>query len=204
MAEQKIGILGGTFNPIHNGHIELATAAFRQFGLDKVLVMPNNKPAYKAQDKNISNRHRAEMIQLAIAQIEGLQFSSFELNRPGITYTYETLYALYRLYPHVKWHFIMGGDSIMYFEQWKNPELIVKYATLIVTIRDDLDADIIYGKIKELKLIYPDCKILFEDINAVDISSSRLRDMICQGLDVSEYMDKKVIEYIQKNRLYLI
>ena len=92
---KRIGILGGTFNPIHYGHIELGIQALSQFDLDKVLVMPNNKPAYKDVTSEIAASHRIEMIKLAISDIPGLEYSDFEISRPGITYTSDTLEALH-------------------------------------------------------------------------------------------------------------
>ena len=103
-----VGILGGTFNPIHYGHIELGVQALEQFRLDKVLVMPNNKPGYKDISNEVTTDHRVNMIKLAIDGIKGLEYSDFELRRPGITYTSDTLEALHELYPDVHWYFIMG------------------------------------------------------------------------------------------------
>lgn len=197
------GILGGTFNPIHNAHIELATAALKQFRLDKVLIMPNNKPAYKSSYDIVSNEDRANMVKLAIQGIDGLEFSDMELNRPGLTYTCDTLELLNMKYPQTDWYFIMGGDSIMYFDKWREPENIVKYATLIASVRDDIDKTIVYSKINELKVKYPESRILFEEMNAIDISSRELREMINMNEDVSFYMDKKVVDYIKDRRLYM-
>lgn len=198
------GILGGTFNPIHNAHIELATAALKQFHLDKVLLMPNNKPAYKSLYDIVSNEDRAEMVKLAVQGIDGLEFSDMELNRPGLTYTCDTLKLLNMRYPQTEWYFIMGGDSIMYFDKWKEPEKIVRYATLIVSVRNDIDKTTIHHKIEELQSKYSGCRILFEEIEAVDISSSMLRKMINMNEDVSSYMDKRVVDYIKDRQLYMI
>lgn len=197
------GILGGTFNPIHNAHIELAEAALRQFQLDKVLIMPNNKPAYKSSYDIVSNEDRANMVKLAIQGIDGLEFSDMELNRQGLTYTCDTLALLNMKYPQTDWYFIMGGDSIMYFDKWREPEKIVKYATLIASVRDDIDKTTVYSKINELKVKYPGSRILFEEMKAIDISSRELRNMINMNEDVSFYMDKKVVDYIKDRRLYM-
>ncbi len=197
------GILGGTFNPIHNVHIELATAALKQFHLDKVLIMPNNKPAYKSSNDIVSNKNRAEMVELAIQDIDGLEFSDMELNRPGLTYTCDTLELLNTKYPQTDWYFIMGGDSIMYFDKWREPEKIVKYATLIVSVREGIDKTTVFKKIEELKMKYPGSRILYEEIEAVDISSRMLRDMINRNEDVSFYMNKSVIDYIKDRQLYM-
>ncbi|MGN0395570.1 MAG: nicotinate-nucleotide adenylyltransferase [Coprococcus sp.] len=203
MAKKRVGILGGTFNPVHNGHIELALQALNQFDLDKVFMMPNNKPAYKNQDEIIAKDDRAEMVKLAIRDIEGLEISYTELNRLGLTYTCETLEQLNNMYPDTKWYFIMGGDSIMYFDKWREPEKILRYATLIAAVRADIDKNTIYNKIEELQSKYADCNILFEEIRPIDISSSKLREMISEGLDVSEYMNSNVIEYIKEKKLYI-
>lgn len=198
----RIGILGGTFNPIHNGHIELGRQALSQYHLDKVLVMPNNKPDYKDTSSEISSLHRANMIKLAISGIPGMEYSDFELQRSGITYTSETLEALHRLYPDVHWYFIMGGDSVMYFDQWHRPDVIAHLATLLVTTRSDTSREQIFDKVIQLRGMYPYLDIRMENIQEYDISSSQIRENIKAGKDIADSVPVNVKNYIINNHLY--
>lgn len=197
------GLLGGTFNPIHKGHIKIALAAYKHFNMDKVFIMPNNMPAYKETNDIVSADDRANMVKLAIDGICGLEYSSLEIERKGITYTCDTLEILHRIYPDAKWYFIIGGDSVMYFDKWRCPDKILSYASIIAFGREGYTEEEIQNKILELLTKYPSGTIIYESIDTINISSSRLRDMISCNIDVSEYVDSNVIEYIKENRLYL-
>lgn len=197
-----VGILGGTFNPIHYGHIELGVQALEQFRLDKVLVMPNNKPGYKDISNEVTTDHRVNMIKLAIDGIKGLEYSDFELRRPGITYTSDTLEALHELYPDVHWYFIMGGDSIMHFDHWHRPDIISRHATLLVTTRSGASEDMINDKIASLHSLFPASDIRREYIHQHDISSSDIRAAVRSGEDIRDMVPDSVITYIRDNGLY--
>ena len=199
---KRIGILGGTFNPIHYGHIELGIQALSQFDLDEVLVMPNNKPAYKDVTAEIAASHRIKMIKLAISDIPGLEYSDFEISRPGITYTSDTLEALHSLYPDVHWYFIMGGDSVMYFDKWFRPDVIARLATLIITTRSDTPAESVAGKIADLRSMYPYADIRTETIHEYDVSSSQIRANVKTGLPIDDDVPATVKDYILQNHLY--
>lgn len=111
----KVGILGGTFDPIHNAHIEIAKTALNQFNLDKVMIMPTPNPPHKDKNTITSNFHRINMIKLAILPYENIEFSDFEINMHDVTYTADTLYLLNELNPDIEYYFILGSDSIMSF-----------------------------------------------------------------------------------------
>lgn len=196
------GILGGSFNPIHNGHLELGRQAMCQFSLDKILVMPNNHPGYKDLSGDISTKQRTQMIKLAIEDKPGLCFSDFELKRPGITYTSDTLEALHSLYPKIKWYFIMGGDSIMYFDKWHRPDIILQHATLLVTTRGDVSEQVICDRISYLKNLFPHANICLERISSHDISSSAIRNSIARGDSIHGLVPDNVERYILDNNLY--
>ena len=116
--KKKIGIMGGTFNPIHHGHLLLAERDYHQFGLDKILVMPTKNTYYKKMPDNVTEEQRIDMIKLAIADNEHFELSLEEINREGITYTYETLLNLTRDNPDCEYYFIMGADSLYHIESW--------------------------------------------------------------------------------------
>ena len=150
----KVGILGGTFDPIHNAHIEIAKAALNQFSLDKVMVMPTPNPPHKDKNTITSNFHRINMIKLAILPYENIEFSDFEINMHDVTYTADTLYLLNELNPDIEYYFILGSDSIMSFLSWYRPDIILKYAKLLTVRRDDESFDLMDSKIKEIEETY--------------------------------------------------
>jgi nicotinate-nucleotide adenylyltransferase len=198
----KLGILGGSFNPIHNGHIELGIKAKEQFNLNKIIVMPNNKPAYKDDGQLIGNRDRVNMINMAIQNLGDFEFSDLELTRGGITYTSDTLEFLSARYPEVRWHFIMGGDSVDSFLDWNRPEVITRLASLIVTTRADIDKTNVMVDINKIKEKYPWSDISFEIIDGMDISSSDIRKRVAKGQSISGMVPTQVEEYIKSTGLY--
>jgi nicotinate-nucleotide adenylyltransferase len=198
----KLGILGGSFNPIHNGHIELGIKAKEQFDLNKIIVMPNNKPAYKDDGQLIGNRDRVNMINMAIQNLRDFEFSDLELTRGGITYTSDTLEFLSARYPEVRWYFIMGGDSVDSFLEWNRPEVITRLASLIVTTRGDIDKTKVMVDINKIKEKYPWSDIAFEIIDGMDISSSDIRKRVAKGQSISGMVPTQVEEYIKSTGLY--
>ena len=198
----NIGILGGTFNPIHIGHMELAMTALKQFNLDRVYIMPNNLPDYKENHGIVEGKHRLAMAEIACMGHEAILASDFELKLSGYTYTANTLTMLHEMYPLVHWYFIMGADSIMYFEKWKKPEVIAGLATLVITIRDDLDYSSLYEKIRELEAIFSGIDIQIARIDNINVSSSEIRQGIKSGKDMSDSLPEGVYSYIMDNHLY--
>lgn len=198
----KIGILGGSFNPIHNGHIEIGLQAMKQYKLERIVVMPNNIPNYKRVSGDVHNTYREDMVKLAVKDIEGFVYSDMEITRPGITYTSDTLEELTRRYKGVSWHFIMGGDSLMNFDKWHRPDIIVSLSTLLVTARDDVDEEKAMNKIKELSLLYPGVNIKYVKIPQMDISSSLIRRKLMAGENIKGMVPDAVGQYIFDNHLY--
>lgn len=204
MTEQKkkIGILGGSFNPIHNGHLELAKQALTQFALDQIWLMPNHIPAYKKWDRSVTNEDRLHMTALAVKDEDRFYLSDLELRRGGITYTVDTLAQLHKEYPDTEWYFIMGGDSILAFDTWREPGRILSLATLIVTTRDQIQAEDVENKICHLKEQYPDADIRQMKIHPVNVSSSEIRNAVKNGQSISEMVPESVSQYILQNRIY--
>lgn len=203
---QKIGILGGSFNPIHNGHIMLARTALTEYKLDKVLIMPNCDTYYK-KDAAISDDDRLQMIKLAIKDIEGLEPSDIELKRGGITYTIDTIRELKQAdrENHVrnKYFFIIGGDSLKNLYYWREIKKLFSSMTFLAAVRDDID-------ITELQAIresyiekYKDVKIEFLSCDAGNISSSAIRKDVNGNVDISDRVPAAVDEYIRDKGLYL-
>jgi len=198
----RIGIMGGTFNPIHLGHLEIAKEALLQYNLDKIWFMPNKIPAYKSVEDILDETRRVEMIRLAIEDNEKFELSTFELERLGVTYTYETLELLKQKYENQEYYFIMGADSLATFSQWKYPDIIAKNCVILVSGRDDIDDERIEKYISAAKVMYNAEIYKIKNIH-VDISSNMVRNKIANNCDVSKYVPQKVCEYISQNNLYL-
>ncbi len=194
----RIGIMGGTFNPIHNGHIALAKAAYERFSLDKILFMPSGKSYMK--EHVLENSKRVAMVARAIEEIPYFELSTIEVDRVGNTYTCETLQQLKQQNPDTQYFFIMGADSLFYIEKWKNPEMIYSLATLVCMVRDDYDmADI---RKKGAELTKKGASILYLDIPQIAISSTEIRKKVENHQSISNLVPEKVEEYILQEHLY--
>ena len=210
----SIGIMGGTFNPVHFGHVEIAKAAFSQYALDEIWFMPNHIPGYKSHTDLISGEHRLNMIKLAIEEIPHFKVSRFELDRTGNTYTAETMTLLKQKYPNDKFYFIMGADSLNSFDKWKNPEIILKYATILVAQREEASLKEVQLRIDELNCLFDVNNFFIINCPEIPCSSSMIRDNLKKlhlkrkNLSVETvisklYLPERVYKYIIKNQLYL-
>lgn len=200
---KKTGIMGGTFDPIHKGHVMMGLAAREQFGLDNVLFMPTGTPAYKiGQRQTITEgRHRAAMVQLAIGGYKGMEFSDIELKRAGNTYTSDTLLALRRENPDTEYYYIVGADSLDYMDRWHCPEIIFQNAVVLAAGRCTQTEESFLHTMAFLREKYQaDIRLL--DMPQVPVSSSMLRERLIQGEDMSKWLSADVLNYIYSNGLY--
>ena len=197
---KKIGILGGTFNPIHFGHLILGQSAKEEFGLDKVLVMPTKNPAYKTISGGVTEQNRIDMIQLAIQDFPYFEFSDVELRRDGATYTVDTLKELKVENSEDKFYFIMGADSLYQIETWEDPDKILSMVNVLVATRNDsrsaLDAQIDYLEDKYHGKIY------HLNSPSIEISSNEIRKRNVSGQSIHFFLPEPVIDYIERNGLY--
>ncbi len=201
-ALKKVGILGGTFNPVHIGHLILAETAYETFDLDYVLMMPNGNPPHKDMKAEEKGAHRMSMLKLAVKDNPHLKISSFELDRTGVIYTYKTLELLKKEHPDTKYYFILGADSLFDLEKWQQPDIICKHATLLAAVRDELGREKVKKQIALLEQKFQ-AEIYLMDTPNLSFSSHDIRDRIKNGKTVTYYIPKTVEEYIHKNKLYL-
>ena len=195
----KICISGGTFDPIHNGHIEIAKIALSQFNLDKVIFMPTGN-SYMKSDVTPSI-HRYNMLKLAIEGIDKFDISDLEIKRAGYTYTKDTVAYFKENYPDDELYFLIGTDTLFMLEKWYMPEYLFKNLIFIVAKRGDADS---VAKAEELKEKFnADIRFMHNDI--IDISSTEIREEFDnKSYDEfnNRFFDKKVFEYIKENHLY--
>lgn len=194
----KTGIMGGTFNPIHNGHLILANMAYEMLGLDKVLFVPSGNSYMK---KNVlSTKKRVDMVRLAIAEYPQFELSLVEADRQGNSYTCETLAYLTRENPDTCYFFIIGADSLFQLEKWWQPEKIFSLAKIVCAMRDEYGIDEVRKKGHQLQKLGAD--IIYLDMPKIEISSTDIRAKVKKQLSITEYVPKKVADYIQREHLY--
>lgn len=198
---RKTGILGGTFNPIHNGHILLAKTALQAEALDEVILMPSGQSYLKSQMQVLDAKNRYEMVKLAVKDEPFLSVSDMEITRPGNTYTYETLVQLKEVAPDDILYFIVGADNLFFIENWKKPEKIFSNCILLAAVRDNRDTNCLSEKCNELKKRYQaDIRLL--PFNNTPISSTQIRERVSLGQSILDLVPEAVESYIRKNHFY--
>ncbi len=186
----KIGILGGTFNPIHYGHLILGEQVSGQLGLDRVVFIPAYIPPHKSNKGVISAKHRLKMIELAVRENAHFKVSDIEIRRQGKSYTVDTLRAIKKQYPKADLFFICGSDLVNEIPTWKNVDEIYKMARFVLAKRPG------FGKRLTGK------NFLKIDVAQVDISSSLIRRLVKQGRSIRYLTPATVVKYIEKYGLY--
>lgn len=198
--EYRLGIMGGTFDPIHYGHLVTAEQAREALALDLVLFMPAGSPAFKQNREVTSPEDRYAMTVLATAANPSFYASRFEIDRPGVTYTVDTLKALRSAYPeNVHLYFITGADAIIDIVTWHDAAEIASLATLIAATRPGYDIRQAQARIAASGI---DFDVRYIQIPALAISSTNIRDRVRLGKSVRYLTSESVMGYINKNRLY--
>lgn len=199
---KKIGIMGGTFDPIHMGHLILGEQSYEQLSLDKVLFMPSGNPPHKRNRAGrASDRQRVDMVRLAISDNPHFELSLAEMHEKGYTYTYRTLEELKEQNPDTDYYFIIGADSLFSFEEWKEPGRICDACTLVVAVRDHASADELNDKIKYLSTKFGGHFILLDTMN-IDVSSHLVRQWMNENKSLKYYVPDNVISYMKENEIY--
>ena len=196
----RIAIFGGTFNPVHNGHINLCLECNRYFNFDKILLVPDNIPSHKSADDLVSNEHRFNMLSIATRDEKLFKVCDIEYKLKGKSYTVNTISELKKIYPTDELFLIIGSDMLFMFEQWYAFKEILKSVTLVVGARQQDEYDAMLRHIGKFGKLSRNIEVV--RINVVDISSSDIRKKIKNGDDVSEYLNDGVLAYISKNKLY--
>lgn len=223
---KRIGIMGGTFDPIHNGHLAIAERAMEQFALEKVLFMPSGVPYMKDLGKVLPIQTRCEMTALAVRDIPGFELSRLEVNdaeRGKNTYTCDTLQKLRDADPKAVYYFILGADSLYAMEEWKNPEQIFENCTVLAAVRREETEDKLRhfsacvdggsgeDEKKRLDRLRGQAAYLREkygaaieilEFSGMDVSSTQLRERVCRGMSLRGLVPEPVEAYIRQNDLY--
>jgi nicotinate-nucleotide adenylyltransferase len=196
----RIGLLGGTFNPPHLGHLVCAQEAWAQLGLDRVLLVPVHAPPHKAIDDEPGVEHRVELCRLAVADDERLGVSRVEADVAGRSFTVDTLRRLNDSRPENQLTFIVGGDMAHALPDWREPEAVVALAELGVAERAEHRREAILARLAGIPGALE--RVRFFDMPRIDVSSTLLRRRIAAGEPVRYLVPDAVADYIARERLY--
>ena len=220
---KKIGIIGGTFDPVHNGHLNLAEQAQKFFDLDKVIFIPTFRSPHKLAIKPESCKHRLSMLSLALKNRPGFSMDKIEIKKNAVSYTIETLKDLDSEHPDWSIFLIVGADVFQAIDTWKNSKQLLDFCNILVATRPGVDFAISESIKNKLSLSEPEtnihpskfrtelmvfenlkkgAKVIFFPIPPLDISSKDIRQRIIQKEEIKNLLPLSVDHYIMKHRLY--
>jgi nicotinate-nucleotide adenylyltransferase len=196
----RVGILGGTFNPPHLGHMVCAQEAYEQLGLDRVLLVPVHTPPHKAVVvEDPGPEHRLALVRAAVSEDERFEASDIEVARPGPSYTVDTLRGLHEASPGDELIFIVGGDMARSLPSWREPDEILRLATLAAAERDEVARADIAGTLGRLE---GGERVEFVDMPRIGISSTLIRRRVAEGRSIRYLCPDPVVAYIEQHGLY--
>ena len=198
---RRIGIVGGTFNPIHMGHLLLAEWAREEAALDEIWLIPSGISYMKKAQEVASAEDRLRMTELAAEGNEHFRCLDLEVKRDGYTYSYETLEELNRTYPEDEFYFILGADCLFTLEKWKFPERILSCCTLIAAVRDETSLKELSEKKEELERRFGG-KILLMSFVRLSLSSTEIRRRVREGRSIRYMTPDNVLSYMEEKGLY--
>jgi len=199
---RAVGLMGGTFNPIHYGHLVTAEAARDAFDLDRVVFIPAGQPPHKSDKYVADANHRYLMTFLAIAPNVHFEISQVEIDRDGPSYTSETLKYFHSLDAATEWYFITGADAILEIASWHSPDKILSYAHLIAASRPGYSLSRLKALETEIGGDTSKHRVHQLEVPALAISSSDIRERLRQGLSIKYLVPEAVEQYIAKQHLY--
>lgn len=197
----KVGILGGTFDPVHNGHLMIAREARGAAGLGCVLFVPAGTPPHKPARGIASPERRLAMVRLAIEGEAGFEASDLEVRSGGVGYTVDTLHRFRTQLPGARLHFIMGGDSLLALDQWRSPGELLQLASVVAVYRPGCPFEALERKRGELIGRFGG-EIVLAACDGLDVSSTGIRQRLAAGMPISGLVPPAVEAYIQRHGLY--
>ena len=201
MMKQKVAVFGGTFNPIHLGHLHLCAECQREYQIQKIILMPDNLPPHKQVQQLATAQQRLDMCRLAAEDIPFLEVSDLELRLKGVSYTVQTLRKLTQNFPEVEWHWIIGSDMLYTFHQWYRYEEILSMAKVVAGAREQAEYDKMLSYREQLGPLKNRVEII--RLAAKPLSSTQVRKALETGEPVvRDYLPEQVFSYIREHGLY--
>ena len=198
---KKIGLLGGSFNPIHTGHLLLAESARCEYQLDKIIFIPTGSNPFKENIKKIRRKDRMNMVKLAIASNPFFDISDIEIKREGKSYTIDTINELSQQYKDAEFYFITGADIMFEITRWREAETLLRNVTFVTSFRPGYSHKKLDQQIEKLKAEY-NTKILKLISSEMDIASSDIRNRIKENRSYKYLIPESVEAYIKEHHLY--
>lgn len=222
--EHSLGILGGTFNPPHLGHLAVARHARQELGLERVLLVPAHTAPYKSSGSDAGGsggvagsdpgpQHRLRMCQLAVAGDEGLAVSAVEVERGGLSYTVDTLRSIHASHPSAQLTFIVGADTASTLGSWREPAQLLELAQLAVATRDGTARQRVLDALAAVESTSADGSVdhsntagsvSFLEMPAIEVSSSQVRERVARGEAIDQLVGPAVADYIAAHQLYRV
>ena len=199
--KKRVGIMGGTFNPIHLGHLIIAEAAYEAYNLDEVLFVPSGISYMKDQSEILDAKKRVHMTGLAIEDNPHFALSTIEIDRDGNSYSYETLETLRKQNPDTEYFFLVGSDTLFALETWKHPEILLPSCTILVAVRDGVPMEKMQEHAKYLEEKFGGTIKLLTTPN-IEISATDIRNRLAEGRNVKYFVPDTVLDFINKYDLY--
>ena len=199
---RKIGILGGTFNPPHYAHLEMARDIYREFDLEQVVLLPCGDPPHKRKEQVANKFHRYNMLCLLIKDIPFLSVSDVEIVRLGVTYTVDTMQILREKYLHkARLYYIIGTDTLLTLESWRDYQKVFSMTSFICVMRPGDSPLQVKNKIEYFQKQYH-LDIQLADSMGLNISSTMVREKFLRGEDITDYTSREIEEYMENNDVY--
>lgn len=197
----KIGVLGGTFDPIHSAHLAVAEAVKTALSLAEVIFVPAGQPWLKVGNCISATGHRVQMVRLAIAGKPPFRLSTIEIERPGLTYTVDTMAELKgKTGAKDELYFIMGWDNLAELARWREPARLIRLCYLVAVPRPGYSLPDLKKLAKDIPGLPP--RVIILDKPEVDISATEIRKRVAQGKPINDLVPQAVAEYIKRHRLY--
>lgn len=200
----KIGIYGGAFNPVHSGHLRMASYFCKALEFDKLIFVPTANPPHKTQEDFASAQDRIVMLNLAIENEALYEISAIEFLRDKKSYTYDTLCELRELYPHSELFLLIGADQFLSFDKWYKAEEITKMVTICTAARLDDSEKTELFEARDTMSVFKNASVVIADYHVLCVSSESIRKKIKEKQSISEYVSADVEKYIKEKGLYIV
>ena len=205
MPAEKTGkaVFGGSFDPVHLGHLSIAEAALKQLPVDEVIFMPTKLRYYKKTGRMSSDEARYDMLTLAVKGCPGMSVSRMELDtEEEKNYTVDTLARLSEEHPDWELYFILGGDSLAYIDTWRKADILLREAVFAAAVREEVDRKKAEELIADYEERFPGSRFALLDIEPIDLSSTAIRKAAAEGAPLTGMVTEEVEMYIRQNRIY--